>query len=509
MALTEAEELEMIELLEQDLREFPVRPHPDNPKQKLLVKTFADITFFGGAADGGKTFSIFILALTHHKRTCIYRKTYPEAAELSMKLRGVVEAAGGKVRLNGTEFILGDRLIHIRSIGDWAAVQGLKGNTYDLMAFDECSDFPEEWIQFLMTWNRSPDPNQLCRILLTSNPPTSSEGMWLRNWFRDWIDKRSPNHKESGEIGFYYYHEGIYYEAPSKEPVVYQGRTFYPMSYAFIQAMSVDNPFSSEAFRNRLANMPELMRRAYLDGDWGVMDSEDVKQFFPSMWIEMAIERAKTMPDGLPLHSIGCDVAGSADIEKRMNAKPSMKPDNSSAAFYDGNKIARIESVAGTETQGGEAYLNWLLSIFLRDSLPCPPNLNIDSVWGGAYEYVSKSDFFGAVTHAIHFGQGLNLMTDDGMLDLDNVKVACYWYFRMRLDPNGDNPIGLCDDRKLIAGLKSIRFSVSGRKIILEKKIDMRERVGFSPDEAESAIYALAHEIMGGDPLAGMYGYGG
>lgn len=492
-------QIELIKLKEEYNRRFPVRPRKANKPQSLAIKTKSDWLFYGGAAGGGKTYLIIILALTQHKRSCIYRRTYKQGLQIRDTLHKIVTAAGGSSRHDKTEFELNGRLVHFRSLDHWDAVEGLQGNEYDLMAFDECTQFPQMWIDYLSTWNRSPDKDQICRIVLTSNPPTSSDGAWVKLAFAKWIDKRHPKPAASGEVAYFVNANGVLIEVENDQPVEIDGEIRHPHSRCFIQANALDNPDLGEKYYNKLDSLPEMLRMAFKYGNWDVMDIDGANQFFPSAWIEAAVERYKTYGDGLPLHSIGCDVAGSADIEKRTTetkASSGGKVDNSSQGHYDGNKIVRVVSVSGSETRGGKMYRDWLKGEMIRYGINNNPHINIDSIWGGAYEYVNEDEFFAGKVNAVHFGMGLDMVTDDGMLDLHNVKTALYWYFRTRLDPNHDHPIGIPNNHQLIAQLKAINFSVVGRKLTLERKIDMRDRVGFSPDDAEACIYALAHEIM-------------
>jgi hypothetical protein len=199
------------------------------------------------------------------------------------------------------------------------------------------------------------------------------------------------------------------------------------------------------------------------------------------------------MPDGLPIRSIGCDVATVGD--------------ESAQAYYDGNRIVEIVAVKGLLTSDGHGYNAWLKASIIERLLPFIPKIGIDPIFGSAFDICKEDPFYQGNVQPIHFGEAANAMSDNGMLDLPIVKVALYWYLRTRLDPDGENPMGIPDDPALIAQFKAINYRVDGRKVVLEKKSDMKERVGFSPDRLESCIYAIAHEILpGADPLAAMYG---
>jgi hypothetical protein len=491
--LTREQKIRKIELLKERNRRYPVRPRPENKPQTLAISTYADWLFYGGAAGGGKTYLIIILALTQHKRSCIYRRTYKQGLQIRDTLHRIVTAAGGASRHDKTEFELNGRLVHFRSLDHWDAVEGLQGNEYDLMAFDECTQFPQIWIDYLSTWNRSPDKAQRCRMVLTSNPPTSSDGAWVKLAFAKWIDDRHPNPAKSGEMAYFVNVEGRLIECPNGEPVEIDGQIRHPHTRIFIQANALDNPDLGERYYNKLDSLPEALRRAFKYGDWKVMDMDGANQFFPSAWVEAAVDRGRTMPDGLPIRSIGCDVATVGD--------------ESAQAYYDGNRIVEIVAVKGLLTSDGHGYNAWLKASIIERLLPFIPKIGIDPIFGSAFDICKEDPFYQGNVQPIHFGEAANAMSDNGMLDLPIVKVALYWYLRTRLDPDGENPMGIPDDPALIAQFKAINYRVDGRKVVLEKKSDMKERVGFSPDRLESCIYAIAHEILrGADPLAAMYG---
>jgi hypothetical protein len=69
--------------------------------------------------------------------------------------------------------------------------QRFKGDSHDLIVFDEGTDFLESQYRFIIGWNRSTDPNQRCRVVVTSNPPTTAgftvalNASWL-GWLMSW-----------------------------------------------------------------------------------------------------------------------------------------------------------------------------------------------------------------------------------------------------------------------------------------------------------------------------------
>ena len=81
------------------------------------------------------------------------------------------------------------------------------------------------------------------------------------------------------------------------------------------------------------------------------------------------------------------------------------------------------------------------------------------------------------------------------MWRFEKFKAEIFWYFRNRLDPDSLNPIGLELTPRLMAGFRAFRYFYRGDKIVIEKKEDMKKRIGRSPDPEEAMIYSLAHEV--------------
>ena len=439
-------------------------------------------------------------AMCKHRRSVIFRRSYDEGREIREILHKLVTGSGGTSKNDMCDFITHDgRIIHFRSLQHEEKLRSGQGKAYDLMVFDECTEFPESWVTYLMTWNRrgfGVPASQHCMVLMTGNPPRSSDGAWIKLAFPNWINKRHPRPAKSGEILWFVYDgTGLkQVEGAGKYPIESRdkhGKTVVTYQSAhsrcFIRASSKDNPYLGEAYENDLQALRSdpILYQTMVEGDFDAMDIDGIFQRFPSEWIDLAVERGKTMREGLPICAIGADVATSAD--------------ESALALFDGDRITKTISVKGSETPNGSTYVAWLKGTMEIEGIANKPMIMIDPIGVGSdpYNRVIEDEYFEGNVVGVNFANATDVATENNVLDLPNVKSLCYWYFRSRLNPYSENPIGLPDDAKLIAQLKAINYRLAGRKMYIEDKEEMRKRVGFSPDIAEACIYAVSYELFG------------
>src|SRR5262249_6101375 len=96
-----------------------------------------------------------------------------------------------------------DRQIDIAGCELESDKQRFKGDPHDLIVFDEGTDFVESQYRFIIGWNRSVDAAQRCRVLVTSNPPTTAEGLWVIRYWAPWLDPTHPRPARPGELRWF------------------------------------------------------------------------------------------------------------------------------------------------------------------------------------------------------------------------------------------------------------------------------------------------------------------
>ena len=68
-----------------------------------------------------------------------------------------------------------------------------------------------------------------------------------------------------------------------------------------------------------------------------------------------------------------------------------------------------------------------------------------------------------------------------------------HWRMRDALDPATGDDLALPNDPELLADLCSARYKVSASGVLIESKLEIKSRIGRSPDKGESTLLAL-HE---------------
>ena len=103
-------------------------------------------------------------------------------------------AAGGAVNLNPTNETL--KLAGMREADSW---MDHAGRERDYMGFDEGGEFLEKQVASILAWLRAA-PGKRTRVVIASNPPRTTDGLWLLKWFAPWLDDKFPNRADPGEL---------------------------------------------------------------------------------------------------------------------------------------------------------------------------------------------------------------------------------------------------------------------------------------------------------------------
>lgn len=239
-----------------------LREEAPNPKQEEFFRAKARHIGYGGARGGGKSWAMrrkFVMLAMRYQglQLLLLRRTMPELRSnhilpLRTELQGYAiykQEERAFLFPNGSRLALG----YCDNEGDMLQYQGQE---YDVIGFEEATNFQEDWILFIGTCLRTTRKDFLPRIYYTMNP---------------------------GGVGHQYI-KRIFIDRSYKE-------TENPADYVFIQATVYDNKVLMDAmpeYIDQLKALPEAKRRAHLDGDWNVYDGQVFEEFrnLPEHYLE-------------------------------------------------------------------------------------------------------------------------------------------------------------------------------------------------------------------------------
>lgn len=450
-------------------------PQPGPQAQAYYCE--ADILGFGGGGGGGKTELLIGLALTQHRRSAIFRRESTNLNAIIDRVNEIIAAKGQLNRNLGLLRMPDGRQIEFQGCKDPGDEQKQRGRPRDFLGFDEADQLLEHQYRFITGWLRSTDARQRKRIVLTFNPPSSSDGRWLIEYFGPWIDKRHPHPAEPGEIRWYStLSSGKEIEVESGEPFEYEGRTVTPLSRTFIPALVTDNKYLRDTnYVAVLQSLEEPLRSQLLNGDFSACIEDDPWQVIPTEWVDLAMARwTGTPPANEPLTAMGVDPArGGRDktvIAKRY-----------------ANWFAPLEKHLGVLTPDGLSVANLVAE---AHSDRAAINIDVIGIGASAYDHVKENEVIGKYAVPINNAEGSEERDRSGKYRLVNVRAASWWKFREALDPEHGDNIALPPDRELKADLIAPRYCVTTRGRQVESKEDIIKRLKRSPDCGDAVVMA-------------------
>lgn len=268
-----------------------IRPQPGPQEAALACE--ADILIYGGAAGGGKTWSLLAEPLRHaanRRFTCvIFRRIVPNITnqggmwDESRELYPYFGATANNNELSWS-FPSGAivRFAHLQRVDD---ALNWKGSQIAMIGFDQLEEFAESQFWYMLSRNRS-----LCGvrpyIRATVNPVTSEDrvGGWVHTLIQWWINPATgyPIQERSGvlrwclrighELTWFDTREAALAHARTIEPDPALAATL-PKSLTFIAAKLGDNQILMRGDPSYYANLmalPYVERERLLAGNWNV-----------------------------------------------------------------------------------------------------------------------------------------------------------------------------------------------------------------------------------------------
>lgn len=504
--LTEDEKYEIARLLANDKRIFFPTPGP----QYMAYTSKADIIGYGGAAGGGKTYLVSGLALTEHKRSVIFRQNKNQTRKFVQDFGEMIGNSDGYSSQN-SEWKYDGRLIEFGGLEDPKDYEKWQGRDHDLKAYDEATQMREFDVRYTMGWNRSPDPNQRTRTVLTFNPPTTAEGRWVVRFFAPWLDPLHPNPAADGELRWFTtVGDNQDYEVDRPDPFVLKyvnGQRelcydFDPADYAeediirpksrtFITARVTDNPYyMATGYMQTLQMLPEPLRSQMLKGDFMAGIEDDEQQLIPTAWVEAAMERwrnvtAKADWKVPEMAAMGVDAArggnmggttGSTGKDKMVIA---CRHDSATLRF-----VSELIVAKGVDVNTGNLAAAKVIAHRRHNA---PVQLDVAAIGTSVLDALNENSI-----HTVALNGAAQSVGKDksGILKFSNRRAEFHWRMREALDPEAEIPMALPPDPELLADLTAPRWTVKSSGIVVEPKADIKKRIGRSPDKGEAVMYS-------------------
>lgn len=266
----------MAEPKELDIYRDLIKPTPRQAEFLVAAHTHK-FTMYGGAMGGGKSFILRWFLVDYLLRLAaggvqadagLFCETFTALEDRHLgKARSLFPAWLGRWRRYDYILYSGGTL-KFRNLDDAAKYQS---SEFAAIAVDEITKNTMDTFDILRTRLRWPGV-PFTPFVCASNPGGVGHG-WVR---KIWLDKDPHD----------------YLMRSVENPDGYL-----PSDFAFIPARATDNPHLSKDYYSGLASMPPLMRRAYLDGDWGVFQG----MFFPMFKRTDHVVKPFMIPEAWPV----------------------------------------------------------------------------------------------------------------------------------------------------------------------------------------------------------------
>jgi len=452
----------------------------------------ADELFYGGSAGGGKTDLIVGLALTAHQKSLIVRRFRDDAADVAERVMTILGSRDG---FNGQDLKLripvGDdkvrRVIDFGGMKEESDKQRFKGDPHDLIGFDEGSDFLRSQYEFVITWNRSVDPDQNCRIVVASNPPTMSDGLWVIDYWGPWLHPNHPNPAKIGELRWYLKDTmGNDIEVDGAGPHPVGGEMIRARSRTFIRSKLSDNPdLAATDYDALLAGLPKELRDAYREGKFDIGLKDRPHQVIPSVWLRAAMARWTPVRPDCNMSVLSVDIAQGGEDQTVFSPRY--------GTWFD-----KVKKVPGSQTPDGPSVAGKVIEQRRHAAVVI---LDMGGGYGGSTMDHLKANDIKCIAYK---GNSKSYKKAHGTkLKFYNKRSEAYWLFREALDPEqpDGSRIAMPNDPELFADLTSVAFEVTPSGIKVTRKEDLVKALGRSPDCGDAVVmnWSAGEVPLGGD----------
>ena len=459
---------------------MPWAPQSHRQWEALLTRAFE--TLYGGSAGGGKSDLLLGLARCAHRRSVIFRRSYKDLEQSAIQRSKEFYNGGSSDGYNGSKYVwhLDNRIIWFSHLEKEDSVFGHQSAQYDLIGFDELSQFTQMQYEYLISRARSTRKGQRVRIIGCTNP---DPGGWVFKRWAAWLDPAHPRPAKPGELRWYK-------RAPDGKNEV-ETDTSDPngLSRTFIPARLTDNPFlaNDDQYRRQLENMPEPFRSQLLYGDWlaGAQDSD--YQVIPSAHIRDAILRWRVWErEGFPgmMTGLGVDVGGGG-----ANSDKSTLAD-----ILDRVKARSVKSLVISNPEQATMEVCGHIANRLNGQRQAATYIDVIGIGAGVYHRARE---IGLPAYPFKAAAGTELRDKSGIYGFANWRACGWWLLREMLEPGSGFDVCLPPDQELFNDLTAPRFSYTSRgEIIIESKDLIRRRRGKSTDYGDAVIQGIVGPLL-------------
>jgi len=204
----------------------------------------------------------------------------------------------------------------------------------------------------------------------------------------------------------------------------------------------------------------------------------DEDSVVPLSWVEAAVERwheweNQGRPDPGKPRTIGVDVAREGS-------------DKTSLATRDGNVLIEVKSYSKNDTMTTAGNVKGILD----DDPERTAIIDVIGIGAGVYDRLREQ---GCKVQAFNAAAGSGKRDRSNEMGFQNTRAAAWWNMRELLDPAFGSDICLPPDDDLLSDLTSPKAGevLSGGKIRIESKKDIKKRLGRSTDKGDAVVQAF------------------
>jgi hypothetical protein len=220
-------------------------------------------------------------------------------------------------------------------------------------------------------------------------------------------------------------------------------------------------------------------------GEFAARDEDGI---IPLAWVEAANERWQKWVEmgkpGVPV-SLGVDVARSGGDKTAMALQyevAEMDDRPCKRAIDDLRFSVREDTMATTGRAAG-----------ILSKYPIRASVDVIGIGAGVVDRLREQGFS---VDGFNASEGIDRKDKTGELGFTNMRSAAWWNLREMLDPSANEEVALPPDDELTGDLTAPRWKLmSGGRIQVESKDEIRKRLGRSTDAGDAVIMAMERGI--------------